>query len=371
MATLTAGSTTTSMTSFPRLPRTTLRSAAFVVALALTAWSTACCAAEIALNATAVGYIRRVPSFTYKHFPMVGYLTGSQGNGIIHTDNNSYFVFDLSGVAGTITAAELRVYTSDERTDVPEGGYWSSDASEELVLHSVATNPTTLVNYSSTQYNFGTPQYNDLDAMFTDLADGAFLGSTVMTEAEAEVQPGSVPGQPGGKIWQIPLADSALTSLNATSGLWALGGTLADTTPPISTTTELVFGGSVPFSTIPGRATPIPQLVLTTTIGLAADFDVDSDVDGRDFLIWQRGYGLTGQSNNSHGDATGNGTVGGEDLAIWQGQFGSTSLSGFSASAASVPEPATAALVGSLIFFSFLSRAGTARLHPTVRRLRP
>jgi hypothetical protein len=56
-----------------------------------------------------------------------------------------------------------------------------------------------------------------------------------------------------------------------------------------------------------------------------ADFDSDGDVDGRDFLVWQRG-----QSPNPHST---------EDLELWQ--------TGFAAalSAVSVPEPAGMALV--------------------------
>jgi hypothetical protein len=321
-----------------------------LAAVALLSTVSLASAAEITLNATAVGYIRRVPGATVRHFPTVGHLTGSQGNGLLHVDNNSYFVFDLSAISGTITNARFKVYTSDERADVPEGGYWSSSASEQLRLHAVATGPGTLSTFSTTQYNVGSPQFNQLNAMFTDLADGALLGSTVVTESAAEVQPGAVPGQPGGKIWEIALSNSAITSLNATSSLWALGGSLAETAAPISTTTELLFGGSVPFSTTPGRATPIPQLVLSVTPGLAADFDADNDVDGRDFLLWQRGFGLGGQMNNSQGDATGNGSVGGEDLAVWQGQFGAN---GAPASAAAVPEPSIAAMVGLIVAASF------------------
>jgi hypothetical protein len=64
-----------------------------------------------------------------------------------------------------------------------------------------------------------------------------------------------------------------------------------------------------------------------------ADFDNDGDVDGRDFLIWQRGFG-TG-TNNSTGDANGSGTVDGADLAIWQNLYGGAAL----AASAAVPEP--------------------------------
>lgn len=53
-----------------------------------------------------------------------------------------------------------------------------------------------------------------------------------------------------------------------------------------------------------------------------ADFDLDGDVDGRDFLAWQRGYGMTNPSR-SNGDANNDNIVNGADLAIWQGEYGS------------------------------------------------
>jgi hypothetical protein len=73
-----------------------------------------------------------------------------------------------------------------------------------------------------------------------------------------------------------------------------------------------------------------------------ADFDNDSDVDGRDFLIWQRGNGVG--TSNAAGDADGNGLVNGADLAVWKTQFGTGGSAG--AALGAVPEPATLALAG-------------------------
>ena len=55
---------------------------------------------------------------------------------------------------------------------------------------------------------------------------------------------------------------------------------------------------------------PDPQIPET------ADFDEDNDVDGFDFLAWQRGFGMTGASLND-GDADDSTTVDNDDFAVW------------------------------------------------------
>jgi hypothetical protein len=71
------------------------------------------------------------------------------------------------------------------------------------------------------------------------------------------------------------------------------------------------------------------------------DFDGDGDIDGADFLTWQRGLGLTGQVDATTGDADDDGDVDVADLALWQSHFGGTpSVAAVSA----VPEPTALAL---------------------------
>ncbi len=83
------------------------------------------------------------------------------------------------------------------------------------------------------------------------------------------------------------------------------------------------------------------------------DFDGDGDVDGGDFLTWQRGFGESLGATLSQGDADHDGNVNSVDLALWEGNFGTTGFSAISATLA-VPEPTTSvmALAAFLLVFS-------------------
>jgi hypothetical protein len=74
-------------------------------------------------------------------------------------------------------------------------------------------------------------------------------------------------------------------------------------------------------------------VVVLASGGLDGDLDGDNDVDGSDFLLWQRGFGST---------------FGAADLADFEANFGT---SGSVAAAAAVPEPGTGLLgvLGSLV----------------------
>jgi hypothetical protein len=74
------------------------------------------------------------------------------------------------------------------------------------------------------------------------------------------------------------------------------------------------------------------DLSLTPAVStLAGDLDLDGDVDGRDFLAWQREYGNYSAS----------------DLAAWRAEFGSSVTT---AALGAVPEPSVAGLAFLLIF---------------------
>jgi photosystem II stability/assembly factor-like uncharacterized protein len=76
-------------------------------------------------------------------------------------------------------------------------------------------------------------------------------------------------------------------------------------------------------------------------VTLTADFNQDGDIDGDDFLTWQRNAGITSGASLDQGDADANGAVNGADLSIWQEQFGTTE----STTTAAIPEPCTLLLL--------------------------
>ena len=96
-----------------------------------------------------------------------------------------------------------------------------------------------------------------------------------------------------------------------------------------------------------GEATVyVDRIALTDTTFVApenADFDGDGDVDGQDFLVWQRGFGATG--GLAQGDADGSGEVDGADLAIWKSQFGTPGGMATFNALSTIPEPGSCCLI--------------------------
>jgi hypothetical protein len=66
----------------------------------------------------------------------------------------------------------------------------------------------------------------------------------------------------------------------------------------------------------------------------AGDYDLDSDVDGRDFLVWQRTYGTSNPASDGNHD----GVVNSGDLTIWQNNYGVGALDASTIAAISAGE---------------------------------
>ncbi len=76
--------------------------------------------------------------------------------------------------------------------------------------------------------------------------------------------------------------------------------------------------------------------------GSPGDFDLDGDIDGADFLRWQREYGTMVEPPGSGADGDGSGQVDSGDLAIWQQHYGGIEM--LTASSQQIPEPASCTL---------------------------
>ena len=72
------------------------------------------------------------------------------------------------------------------------------------------------------------------------------------------------------------------------------------------------------------------QGLFVADTGTSGDFDTDGDVDGHDFLAWQRGGSPIPFSA--------------ADLAVWEASFGNTGPAALAASSIAVPEPVTTSL---------------------------
>ncbi len=80
------------------------------------------------------------------------------------------------------------------------------------------------------------------------------------------------------------------------------------------------------------------------------DYDFDGDVDGSDFLIWQRGNNST---TDVAADNNGDAIVDAADLVPWVTNYGTVALS----AAQSVPEPSTQVILSfTLLALSFVAR---------------
>jgi hypothetical protein len=136
--------------------------------------------------------------------------------------------------------------------------------------------------------------------------------------------------------------DQSLSTVDNVEHIYLTNLVAGDYTLTISTDTARDFGLAWRMSTLSDIAT--------------ADFDADGDVDGRDFLTWQRGFGKLINAGLADGDADGDGDVDAADLTIFQAQFIPGVIDPPPLVLAAVPEPGSALLLASGLLAFALKR---------------
>lgn len=196
------------------------------------------------------------------------------------------------------------------------------------------------------------------DIPASDWNDGMIVGQTHFIVASLEIVPGAQndvarlwinPGDLGAETAPAPTVDDASTGIGTDfaqiAGATGIASIILRQSPTPSLTIDELRVGTTWASVTTAAAEPEGD----------ADFDDDGDVDGNDFLIWQRGLTANEDGTNATGDANGDTNVDGDDLAIWKSDFGTATPN-----ANPVPEPASLTLLA-LAAAAGLGRAAVVR----------
>lgn len=125
---------------------------------------------------------------------------------------------------------------------------------------------------------------------------------------------------------------------------WAVGTTSGPyaVQRPSALTAALLQGQRTPLTPIDYAAlADLGWQVPSRLLGLHGDANQDGRVDGRDFLLWQQGFGSNG---SLIADMNGDWLVDDFDLWMWRNNYGVTIAPGAMAASIQVPEPSVIAL---------------------------
>jgi len=184
------------------------------------------------------------------------------------------------------------------------------------------------------------------------------LGTLALEGSAATLGSGNVTveGLAIGAAGFLEIRSGVLDAISNAATLTLTGGSGGTINLPESATNEVVAGlvlggmaqpaGVYTSGSHPLFITGLGSITVAAPPANNADFDSDGDVDGNDFLIWQRGVGLTAQPDKSTGDADGDMDVDANDLAIFKSKFGGPPAV---PAAGSVPEPSALAMAALLM----------------------
>jgi hypothetical protein len=285
-------------------------------------------------------------------------------------NSNGGGVYSDTNLTGTQTTTLLNSTISGNSSTSRGGGVFNADGAM-VIRHSTITNNSTpylntgngvaslgnaatsistRIESSIIAGNVGSAAGTGSDV---DFVDAQFLNSFV-SDGYNVIGTGNALAkfdQPGDKIG---ITNPLLSPLAANGGLTdthaLLDGSAAinagkpsfnasNFSPPLSTDQRgvgfaRVLGGRIDAGAFESSSTPF-----------SADFDLDGDVDGGDFLVWQRFNGLMAGATKSQGDANADGKVNGADLTIWRSQIGAGGSGAAAPASEGSSSPAIAAAV--------------------------
>jgi hypothetical protein len=207
--------------------------------------------------------------------------------------------------------------------DMVIGTAWQDVATVNVPRLTLRINPTTgagkLIN--------GTTSSFQLDSYSIESESGALNGAGWNSLDEQNV---------GNWQQNLATANQLVESFFAGSSTIAPGGQLALGNLFSTGGAQDVVGR---FSTQDGLINVLK--VEFSTAGLAGDYDADADVDGADFLVWQRAFG-SNVTPGTGADGDSSGTIGAGDLTVWRNNFGQMSAT---TAVGAIPEPGACLLI--------------------------
>ncbi len=276
------------------------------------------------------------------------------GTGAIMFDSTATMLLTGTSAAGTFNAnGPMTVRGSVEIGDLPTGAGGALNIHAGLTIDGgtvhladgvLDADMIALSNGGTFDFDGGTLHVDDFQNNLTNeggtLAPGNSAGHTDITGNYTQLGSATLGIEIGGVVpgqWDT-LTVTGNAILDGTIQVALLNGfqpVLGNSFTILTTTFGNVGGefdtkhfplvAGVTFDVIYNPQSVVLQVIEATT--LPGDFDNDLDVDGRDFLVWQKGGSPNPLSSG--------------DLALWQGQYGTP----FSATANTVPEPGTLVLL--------------------------
>ncbi|HYO24692.1 MAG TPA: choice-of-anchor Q domain-containing protein [Lacipirellulaceae bacterium] len=294
-------------------------------------------------------------------------------NQATHADSRGGAIYSDTNLAGSQLTSILNSTISGNSAPRRGGGVFNADGRTEIRHSTVTNNSTPFMNAGNGVASLGnaatTLTVIESSIIAGNAGVGAGTGSdidfvdsafqnTLQSQGYNVIGVGNSLGnfnQPGDKTG---ITNPLLAPLAANGGLTdthaLLPGSVAinagkqgfnanSFTPPLTTDQRgtgfgRVMGGRIDAGAFESTFTPF-----------TADFDSDNDVDGGDFIVWQRNLGLAAGATKSQGDANGDGAVTAADLAAWRLQFGAVGSVAAAAPSSAAEAPAALAAVAPAI----------------------